>query len=109
MKNDSLLFLWDTLAQIVQKGTSDLRTVIDEPGDLYVENNKGRPFTRVRIQKSHVGVYLLPMYYHPEVLPSSLKQYKTGKSTLRFRHGEDDFHQGVEVLVENCLALVDHY
>lgn len=109
MKNDSLLFLWDTLAQIVQKGTSDLRTVIDEPGDLYVENNKGRPFARVRIQKSHVGVYLLSMYYHPEVLPSSLKQYKTGKSTLRFRHGEDDFHQGVEVLVENCLALVDHY
>ena len=109
VKNDSLLFLWDTLSTIVKETAKSLEMEIDEPGDLFVKTGKGRPFARVRIQKKHVGVYLLPMYYHPEVLPQNLLKKKSGKGTLKFQHEDEDIRADLSCLIENCLAFVGHY
>lgn len=109
MKNESLLFLWDTLSTVVKDRSKGLEIAIDEPGDLFVKTGKGRPFARVRIQKKHVGVYLLPMYYYPEVLPQKLSKKKSGKGTLKFHPDNEDFHADLSCLIENCLALVGHY
>ena len=109
MKNDGLLFLWDSLSTIVKRSVTDLEIAIDEPGDLFVKTPRGRPFARVRIQKKHVGVYLLPMYYHPEVLPQSLSKKKSGKGTLKFKQQNEDVNAELSCLIENCLAFVGHY
>ena len=109
VKNDTLLFLWDSLSTIVKRSTTHLEIAIDEPGDLFVKTPRGRPFARVRIQKEHVGVYLLPMYYHPEVLPLSLSKKKSGKSTLKFKNRDEDVDAELSSLIENCLAFIGHY
>ena len=109
MKNDSFLFLWARLSKIIQDCTKELEVVVDEPGDLRVETSSGRPFASVRIQRNHVGIYLLPLYYHPDVLPQSLSERKSGKSTLRFRDERDPSIDDLPDLIENCLALIDHY
>ncbi len=109
VKNDDLLFLWDSLSTIVKNCTTNLERAIDEPGDLFVKTPNGRPFARVRIQKKHVGIYLLPMYYHPEVLPLNLSKKKSGKSTLKFKDQDEDVDADLTCLIENCLAFVGHY
>ena len=109
VKNDSFLFLWARLSKIVQDCTRELEVVVDEPGDLRVETSSGRPFVSVRIQRNHVGIYLLPLYYHPAVLPQSLSEKKSGKGTLRFRDERDVSIDDLPNLIENCLALIDHY
>ena len=109
MKNDALLFLWDSLSTTVKRSATDLEIAIDEPGDLFLKTLRGRPFARVRIQKKHVGVYLLPMYYYPEVLPLSLSKKKSGKGTLRFKHQDEDVDAELSCLIENCLAFIGHY
>ena len=109
VKNDSFLFLWHKLSTIVKDCSKDLEIAIDEPGDLFVKTGKGRPFARVRIQKKHVGIYLLPMYYYPEVLPHNLSKKKSGKGTLKFQNLDEDIGGDLSCLLENCLALVEHY
>ena len=109
VKNDSFLFLWDKLSTIVKDCSKSLEIAIDEPGDLFVKTRKGRPFARVRIQKKHVGIYLLPMYYYPEVLPHNLSKKKSGKATLKFQHEDEDISTDLSCLIENCLTFVEHY
>ena len=109
MKNDSFLFLWDKLSTIVKDCSKSLEIAIDEPGDLFVKTGKCRPFARVKIQKKHVGIYLLPMYYYPEVLPQNLSKKKSGKATLKFQHEDEDISTDLSCLIENCLTFVEHY
>ena len=109
MKNDSYLFLWDRISKIVRNYTKGMEVVADEPGNLRVEANNGRPFVCVSIQKKHVGIYLLPLYYHPETLPHTLYKNKSGKSTLRFKSKEEFSVKDIERLIENCLAVIGHY
>jgi|TARA_B100000959_G_scaffold246032_1_gene271159 hypothetical protein len=109
MKNDSFLFLWDMISRIVRGCAKDLVVTVDEPGDLRVETKRGRPFVSVRIQRDHVGVYLLALYYHPDVLPKSLFERKSGKGTLRFRNKRDVSIEDLSNLINKCLALIDLY
>ena len=109
MKNDALIFLWHNLSSLIRKWTEELVIAIDEPGDFRVETKTGRPFVSVRIQKGHVGLYLLPLYYHPDVLPASLIKFKSGKSTLRFKDEEQLQPDELRTLIENCLAMIEHY
>ena len=81
MKNPSHLFLWARLAEIVREGAAGLPVTVDEPGDLRIETESGRPFASVRRQLHHVGVYLLPLYYYPDMLPASL-----GSRTVSYTH-----------------------
>jgi hypothetical protein len=109
MKNDSLLFLWAKLSTIIQEASIGMPVIMYEPGDLRIETGAGRPFATVRIQRSHVGVYLLPLYYHPEILPAVLKPRKTGKGTLRFTEDADSVIDEMPALIERCRAMVGHY
>ena len=85
MKNDALIFLWHNLSSLIRELTEELVIEIDEPGDFRVETKAGRPFVSVRIQKRHVGLYLLPLYYHPDVLPTSLKKIQVWKKYLEIQ------------------------
>ena len=109
VKNDSLLFSWHAVATIVRDYSQDQEIVIDEPGDLFVKTRNGRPFARVRIQKKHVGLYLLPMYYFPDVVPQELSDNKSGKGTLRFQKNDKYTEAKLIILIENCLAVIGYY
>ena len=108
MKNDAFLFLWARLAGVVRGCSAGLSVIVDEPGHLRIEARSGRPFVNVRIQRSHVGIYLLPMYYHPEVL-GPLTERRSGKGTLRFDEEGDPLIDELAGLIERCVALVGHY
>ena len=109
MKNDRLIFLWSQLAEVVKSHCSTLKIVCDEPGDLRIETIQGRPFVTVRIQKEHVGLYILPLYYHPDILPLALQQHKSGKSTLKFNKGQEPLILEIELLLHRCQALIGAY
>ena len=109
MKNERLIFLWSELAGIVRTICSTMNLVCDEPGNLRIETMHGRPFVTVRIQKEHVGLYVLPLYYHPEILPLALKPRKSGKSTLKFNKGQELLEPKIKQLLQRCQALIEAY
>ena len=109
MKNDRLIFLWSELAEVVRTNCSTRKRVCDEPGDLRIETMQGRPFVTVRIQKEHVGLYVLPLYYHPDILPLALQPHKSGKSTLKFNKGQEVLEPEIKQLLHRCQALIGAY
>jgi len=109
MKNPDYMFLWTRLADIVRENCAGLPVIVDEPGNLRIETEAGRPFATVRIQLHHVGLYLLPLYYHPHTLPDSLAPRRHGAATLRFTEEEDSLISGVASLIEHCLTTIGHY
>ena len=109
MKNPDHLFLWARLAEIVRDGSAGLPVTVDEPGDLRIETESGRPFASVRIQLHHVGVYLLPLYYYPDMLPAILGSRKSGAVTLRFTNEEDAMIGDLGTLIERCLSAIGNY
>ena len=109
MKNVNLLSLWIDLAERVRVSAVGLKVVCDEPGDLRIETQEGRPFATVRIQKSHVGLYLLPLYYHPSVLVDELRPLKSGHSTIRFRPKNVKVLPCVNEQIDSLLPFIGHY
>ncbi len=109
MKNDSLIFLWSRISEIVRRCSLNLDIFIHEFGDLRVRTSEGRPFASVRIQQSHVGVYLLPLYHHPGVIGPFLSNRKSGKGTLQFKDEKDPAIEEIADLIETCLNLVGKY
>jgi len=109
MKNPDYLFLWAKLAEIVKEVSGDLPVLIDQPGDLRIETGAGRPFASVRIQREHVGLYLLPMYYFPDILPRKLSVRKSGLSTLKFFKEDDELIAEVSKLIGRCMTTIGHY
>ena len=89
MKNEALLPIWIDAANAVKKIAVNAVIIRDEPGDFRMKNQRGRPFCQVRIQRSHVGVYFLPIYYHPHLLLPEIKPALHGKTTLRFNQKID--------------------
>lgn len=109
MKNENLLFTWARLQQLLRPQVAELVCITDEPGDWRVETPTGRPFLTLRIQKHHVGLYLLPMYYHPEVRPAALNRYLSGKSTFRFKAHHEPSEEALVHIVEACKAFIGLY
>ena len=109
MKNENLLFAWAGLQRMLRPHVAELACVIDEPGDWRVETLAGRPFLTLRIQKNHVGLYLLPMYYHPEVRPAALEPFLSGKSTFRFKAHHEPPEEALGHIVEACKAFIGLY
>ena len=109
MKNPAYLFLWAKLADIIRENSTGLPITMDEPGDLRIDSKAGIPFASVRIQLHHVGVYLLPLYYHPEILPPALGSRKSGKASFRFTKEDDASIDELSVLMQRCRALVGNY
>jgi len=109
MKNLGRMILWARLAEIVRDESTGLPVTVDEPGDLRIETEAGRPFAIVKIQLHHVGVYLLPLYYYPDMLPASLGSRKSGAVTLRFTNEEDGAIGDLGTLIERCLSTIGNY
>ena len=101
--------LWTQIAEVVQECSRDLPIITNVSGDLCIETKDGRPFVRVRVQRKHVGVYLLPLYYHRRILPSSLKQCYSGKGTLRFIDVDEYILSEFRELMERCRPLIGFY
>ena len=83
--------------------------ITDEPGDWRVETTTGRPFLTLRIQKSHVGLYLLPMYYHQHIRPKSMDAYLKGKSTFRFVRTKPLPKEGIQEIIDRARAMIGTY
>ena len=109
MKNENLLFTWVALQHVLRPLVAELVCVTDGPGDWRVETPEGRPFLTLRIQKRHVGLYLLPMYYHPRVRPAALEPFLSGKSTFRFKVHHEPSDEALRSVVEGCKAFIGLY
>ena len=109
MKNELLFSLWIELKQLIEPLCEGLPKIPDEPGDWRVETTTGRPFISLRIQKSHVGLYLLPMYYHQHIRPKSMDSFLSGKSTFRFRSNSDFPYEGIQEIIERARTLIGSY
>ena len=84
-----------------------LTIITDEPGDWRVETTTGRPFLTLRIQKSHVGLYLLPMYYHQHIRPKSMDAFLW--STFRFRSLSGLPEEGIREILERARTMIGTY
>ena len=109
MKNESLLSIWIEAKQIIEPLCDGLPVLADEPGDWRVETPSGRPFITLRIQKLHVGLYLLPMYYHPHIRPRSMNPYLKGKNTFRFVRTKPLPVEGLQDIIERARAMIGTY
>ena len=109
MKNEHFLFLWAALKEALEPACKGLVEVRDEPGDWAIDTPAGRPFLKLRIQKAHVGLYILPLYYHPKALEPDLRPHLKGKVTLRFSNLETIPTEALGRQAETCLALVGLY
>jgi hypothetical protein len=109
MKNEDLLFMWAALQQTLRPHVADLVCITDQPGDWRVETSTGRPFLTLRIQKHHVGLYLLPMYHRPEVRPEALNPFLSGKSTFAFKAHHEPPVEALSSLIEACKAFIGWY
>ena len=109
MKNESLLSIWIEAKQIIEPLCDGLPVLTDEPGDWRVETPCSRPFITLRIQKSHVGLYLLPMYYHPYIRPQSMDIYLKGKSTFQFVRTKPLPVEGIQDITKRARAMIGTY
>ena len=109
MKNENLLFTWAAMQHLLRPKVVELVCTTDEAGDWRVETPTGRPFLTLRIQKHHVGLYLLPMYYHPEVRPPALNRYLSGKSTFIFKAHHELPEEALVNIIEACKAFIGLY
>jgi len=109
VKNGAFLFLWSSIRTALLPAVEGLVTVTDEPGDWRVETHEGRPFLTLRIQRRHVGLYLLPMYYHPGVCDAALVPFRHGKSTFRFTLTTEPPFEALKTTMERAKAVVGVY
>ena len=109
MKNEDFLFVWAAIKEVLAPACRGLVQVRDEPGDWAIDTPSGRPFLKLRIQKKHVGLYVLPLYYHPEALDPALRLHLNGKVTLRFSKPDALPVEALQRQAETCLALVGLY
>ena len=109
VKSEALLPIWIEAANAVKKIAVNAVIICDEPGDLRMKNQRGRPFCQVRIQRSHVGVYFLPIYYHPHLLLPEIKPALHGKTTLRFNQKNKFLVEFITPQVNKILTVMDLY
>jgi hypothetical protein len=103
------MFLWAALAEVVRAETTELLTTDDEWGRLRITTKTGRPFVCVQVMQRHVSVFSLPMGYHPDILPVSLRPRKSGRVTLKFTNENDPLIKEVVILLQNSMTVIDDY
>ena len=109
MKNDNLIFLWNAIVEPF-RSLDHLVQTCDEPGYFSLKTRNGRPFVTIRIQKQHVGMYLLPMYYHPHIVPPELSPFQNGKGSLKFKSQDGHtFTEHAEELIRHASAVIGLY
>lgn len=109
MPAGDLLGLWARLTSLAQAATADLVVTDDDVGRYRCETQAGRPFVMVRHFRRHVSLFLLPIAYHPHVIPPELAPRHVGRVTLRFTKEDDPLIEHVPDLLARCRALIGHY
>ena len=107
--DESLMFLWAKLAEIVRSETGELVATEDEWGRIRITTKTGRPFVCVQVMQRHVSVFSLPMAYHPDILPISLRPRKSGRVTLKFVDEKDPLVKYVAKLLQNSMEIISDY
>ena len=85
--------LFAELRPLMDRHTSTLEVIRDDPGDYQLQTSKPGPsgthmwFGAVQTRKSYVSVHLMPVYSHPELLAGvsdDLRARMQGKSCFNF-------------------------
>ncbi len=109
MTHEKMLYLWSLLVEQVKQHTSELRVRRDEMGDYRLAREDGRPFCSVVVFHSHVSVFVLPIGYLPDLIPTSLLVRKSGRVTFKFKDEDDPLLPIVSELIGRCYAARDLY
>ena len=109
MKNPELAPLWATIQEMVAKHEPQMQIDRDEPGDYSLIRMNRRPFARTKIQKKHVGLYLMPLHENHDLFESlnaGLKSRLNGKC-LRFKDEDDPVMASIPALLQASADLGD--
>ncbi len=110
VKNPELAPLWATIQEMVAKHEPQMQIDRDEPGDYSLIRMNGRPFARTKIQKKHVGLYLMPLHENHDLFESlnaGLKSRLNGKC-LRFKDEDDPVMASIPALLQASADLGEH-
>ncbi|MBT3357320.1 MAG: hypothetical protein HN534_00285 [Euryarchaeota archaeon] len=110
VKNPALLPLWEVLKKIAKELEGPLDLMREDLGYYklvkYYTKSQFESFLAICIQKTHVSIYLNPLYRNPHLvfsMPESLLKHKTGKCTLRFFSEDDPAIEHLPKLLQDCL------
>ena len=107
MKNPELAPLWAIIQEMVAKHEPQMQIDLDEPGDYSLIRMNGRPFARTKVQKKHVGLYLMSLHENQDLFESlnpGLKARLNGKC-LRFKDETDPVLSSIPALLDACADL----
>jgi len=109
VRNLAYLGLWSELAETIRRAGHEQTTTVDEPGRLRLETARRRPFCEARVQKGHVGVYIIALIHLGLELPPQLEEHRTGRGTLRFRSVTAEVLFELEAFLTNLQGLVGQW
>jgi hypothetical protein len=107
VKNPELAPLWAIIQEMVAKHEPQMQIDRDEPGDYSLIRMNGRPFARTKVQKKHVGLYLMSLHENQDLFESlntELKSHLNGKC-LRFKDESDHALSSIPSLLNACADL----
>ncbi|HJM68043.1 MAG TPA: hypothetical protein QF716_04115 [Candidatus Thalassarchaeaceae archaeon] len=110
VKNPELAPLWAIIQEMVAKHEPQMQIKLDEPGDYSLIRINGRPFARTKVQKKHVGLYLMPLHENQDLFESlnpGLKSRLNGKC-LRFQDEDDPVIASIPALLQASADLGEH-
>jgi hypothetical protein len=110
VKNPELAPLWVIIREMIAEHEHQMQIKLDEPGDYSLIRMNGRPFARTKVQKKHVGLYLMPLHENQDLfesLNSGLKSRLNGKC-LRFKDEDDPVMDSIPALLQAGADLGEH-
>ena len=102
MKNVDLAVLFFKLREILAKHEPFLKVIVDDEGYYRLFTPTNRPFIGIKVQKKHVGIYVLPVYYNPELI-GNMASRQVGKCTFAFKHDNDEMIKHLPDFFERCF------
>jgi len=104
--------VFSALHAILAKHEPLMRVVHDKPGNYHLDAGYSEKWKRdiffggIRLNKSYVSFYLMPMYMHPELLKKvspELKKRMQGKSCFNFKTVEPALFKELTTLTKQGL------
>ena len=104
--------VFTALHAILAKHERLMRVVHDKPGNYHLDAGYSERWKRdiffggIRLNKSYVSFYLMPVYMHPELLKRvspELKKHMQGKSCINFKAVEPTLFKELTALTKQGL------
>ena len=102
MKNADYTVLFFKLREILAKYEPFMKVKCDDDGYYRLFTPTNRPFIGIKVQRKHVGIYVLPVYYNPGLIGNMSKR-QVGKCTLGFTSDEDEMIEHLPEFFERCF------